>query len=750
MIRVLMVHCEFRPQASGVARHMQGLARALTDRGDIALTILVQRTSDDPVRGYEVDGGGFKTLIAQIRRCDVVHVHGARTVISTLALRLARLLGKPAVFTPHCYYQGGDWLRRTVKRLWDLGLERGSLHHADAVILLHSGWRQSLTELGFGPRRIEVIPNCIDVSAVRERLAANPPRRLSGRPALLSVGRIDRIKRLDDVIGALLEPGLEQAELHIVGQGDDLGRLQAQVTELGLGGRVHFLGWRDDDDTAAMVRGCDVMVLASEREGLPTVFLESLLAQTPMAVSDIDGNRVIADAVGWRHVFALGDRPALAACVRECAAASVSPAMAEKVERLFGWKNRGDEVAALYGDILRHRQAAALTTPPVLAPEFEALRLGVAQVLDPSRTDQALAQALERVAAWDDFVAGAARHRVSALILEALKTRPAHVIPPAHMQALQRHNRRNVMRGLGQITELARLMRAFQLQGIKVLVLKGVALSQRLYGDPFRRGVGDMDLLIGRADFFAAHALLVENGYVRQNNAARNPPSGGLVALMRDCAYVHDGGYVVELHLQLSETDDCPEWDFPLLWRDRAEIRVHSLDIPTLPDHVLAPYLLTHGARHCWDRLCWLADVAELFKDEALRIQALEDCARLGWKNEAAHADALIGLWLRRETTAPPRVPARMGWFIQAFFSDRRWLDRPRRGTFAWLGLEIRRRLWGARLSGDWRRNLAAAKRALRNPVDEARIPLPATLTFLYPLLRPVGWVLRNFIRRDH
>lgn len=633
------------------------------------------------------------------------------------------------------------------KRLWDWGVERSSLHHADAVILLHSGWRQSLTELGFRPRRTEVIPNCIDASAVRDRQVANPARRLSGQPAVLSVGRIDKVKRLDDVIGALLEPGLEEAELHIVGQGDDLVRLQAQVIGLGLGARVHFLGWRDDDETAAMVGGCDAMVLASEREGLPTVFLESLLARTPIAVSDIDGNRAIADAVGWHHVFTLGDRRALAACVLECAAASVLPAIADTVERLFSWQSRGDDVAALYDDILRQRQAASLTALPALAPEFEALRHCVALALDPSGNGHALGHALARVAAWDDFIGGAERHRVAPLVLAALKKMPADAIAPARLRALQRRNRRNALRGMAQIAELARLMRAFQDQGIKVLVLKGVALSQRLYADPFRRGVGDMDLLIGRADFFPAHALLVANGYVRQDSLATHPPLGDLVALMKDCAYVHDGGHVVELHLQLSERDDCPEWDFPVLWRDRAEIRVQNLVLPTLSDRVLVPYLLAHGARHCWDRLCWLADIAMLFKDEALRLQSLDDCARLGWKNEAAHADALIGLWLGEGATLA-QVSVPMRWFMQAFFSDRRWLERPRRGTAAWISLEFRRRLWGIRLSGDWRCNLAAVKRALRNPVDESLIPLPAPLTFLYPLLRPVGWVLRNFIYR--
>lgn len=743
MIRVLMIHCEFMPQSSGVARHMAGLARALTDRGDIALTILVQHLRNGPAMGYAVDGGGFKTLVAQMRRCDVVHVHGSRTVISTVALRLAWLLGKPVVFTPHCYYQGGDWLRRVGKRLWDWGLEGSSLRGADAVILLHSGWRQSLAELGFHPRRVEVIPNCIDASAGQNLLAANPARRLSGRPAVLSVGRIDKIKRLDDAIAALAEAGLEQAELHIVGQGDDLDRLRALAATMGLERRVHFLGWREDSETSAMIGGCDTMVLASEREGLPTVLLEALLTRTPMAVSDIDGNRAIADAVGWRHIFPLGDRRALAACLLACAATPVPQAVADAVERLFSWQSRSADVAALYGDVLRQKQ---LADGIALAPEFEALRQGVALALDCSRTGQGLVQALAVVRDWNAFVVGAERHRVVALMLEALKTVPEDAVPPAVLAALLRRNRRNILRGLVQIAELVRLLRAFKARSINMLVLKGVVLSQHLYGDPFRRGVGDMDLLVERGDFFAAHDLLIENGYVRQDSLSTRQPPERLVALMKDCAYVHANGQVVELHLQLGESGDCDAWDFPALWRERREIRLQGYTLPTLPDSVLAPYLLTHGAWHCWDRLCWLADLAVLFRDQDTRDQALAACARLGRQNEAAHADALIGLWLGQK--AGEAMTPSMRRFVRAFFSGRRWLERPRRGTGAWMGLELRQRVWAMR-SNDWRHNLAAISRAWRNPVDEAVIPLPASLSFLYPWLRPVGWVLRNFIRRD-
>jgi Glycosyltransferase len=357
MIRVLQVHCEFMPQSSGVARHMDGMAQALAGGGEVEPTVFAQRVGPVGERGYRVLAGSFAGLPAQVGACDVVHAHGARTAISAAALRLARLLGKPAVFTPHCYYRGGGWGRRLGKRVWDVCVERSSVGGADAVILLHPGWAGVLRGMNFRPRRIEVIPNCIDADAILARLAAAPALRLSGRPALLSVGRIDRVKRLDDAIRALTEPGLGRAELHIVGQGGDDARLKTLAASLGLAGRVHFLGWRDDRETAAMMRGCDAMVLASEQEGLPTVLLEALLARIPMVVSDIAGNRAVADAVGWRGIFPLGDTRALAACTLDSLSSPVGAPVADAVRDRFSWQGRVGEVAALYRDLTARKKA---------------------------------------------------------------------------------------------------------------------------------------------------------------------------------------------------------------------------------------------------------------------------------------------------------------------------------------------------------------------------------------------------------
>ncbi|OJX67179.1 MAG: hypothetical protein BGO92_01150 [Magnetospirillum sp. 64-120] len=351
-MRVLHVHCEFVPQNSGVARHMAGLCRALVRRGDVIPTILAPGPHGPGPHEYPVVEGGWGQLAARIRAADLVHAHGSRTMISAAALRLARRLGKPTVFTPHCYYQDGGRLHRLAKRLWDRGVERGTIAAADAVVLLHDQWRAALAEMGLAPRRVAVIPNCIDAEALRARLERVPARRLSGDPALLSIGRLAPVKRLGDVVAALARPELAQAHLHIVGRGSEAERLRTQADQLGVGGRVHLLGGLDDDEAAALMRGADAMVLASGREGLPTVMLESLAAGIPIAVSDIEGTRVVAEGVGWPHLFPVGDDAAMAVCLRNCLAQPVPPAVVQSVLRQFSWQGRADDMAALYHDLV--------------------------------------------------------------------------------------------------------------------------------------------------------------------------------------------------------------------------------------------------------------------------------------------------------------------------------------------------------------------------------------------------------------
>lgn len=64
-----------------------------------------------------------------------------------------------------------------------------------------------------------------------------------------------------------------------------------------------------------------------------------------------------------------------------------------------------------------------------------------------------------------------------------------------------------------QEEEVRELLRAFQQAGIEVILLKGVDLRQRVYGDPALRIMSDIDLMIAKDSLTKAKEILVELGY---------------------------------------------------------------------------------------------------------------------------------------------------------------------------------------------------------------------------------------------
>jgi len=61
--------------------------------------------------------------------------------------------------------------------------------------------------------------------------------------------------------------------------------------------------------------------------------------------------------------------------------------------------------------------------------------------------------------------------------------------------------------------ELIRLLQRFSSEEIAALVVKGPVLAVRAYGDPARRGYGDLDLLVRQRDIRRATELMMAAGY---------------------------------------------------------------------------------------------------------------------------------------------------------------------------------------------------------------------------------------------
>ncbi len=108
---------------------------------------------------------------------------------------------------------------------------------------------------------------------------------------LATIGALIPRKGQEFVIGALAQ--LPDARLLLVGKGGDETKLRALAENLGVAGRVHFLGSVDHDLLPIILSACDAMVLPSASEGLANAWVEALACGTPLVITDAGGAREV-------------------------------------------------------------------------------------------------------------------------------------------------------------------------------------------------------------------------------------------------------------------------------------------------------------------------------------------------------------------------------------------------------------------------------------------------------------------------
>jgi glycosyltransferase involved in cell wall biosynthesis len=266
------------------------------------------------------------------------------------AVWLGQRFGLPVVVTA----RGSD-----VTQFPDYAVPRALIRRAadaaDAVITVSDGLRRALAALGVADDNVTVLRNGVDVAEfhpcdpapVRARLG------ISG-PALLSVGALIARKGHDLTIAALTHlPGWQ---LLIAGEGPERAALGALAARLGVAARVRLLGEIPHAELPPLYCAADISVLSSSREGWANVLLESMACGTPVVASPIAGND---EVVRERSAGLIADArtpEAIAASVRDLAAAPPSRLGTVAYAARFGWEATSEGQLALFRRVLAQRK----------------------------------------------------------------------------------------------------------------------------------------------------------------------------------------------------------------------------------------------------------------------------------------------------------------------------------------------------------------------------------------------------------
>jgi glycosyltransferase involved in cell wall biosynthesis len=165
--------------------------------------------------------------------------------------------------------------------------------------------------------RLQVIPNAIAVNSLRVRKEGESGElaKVETTWTWLAVGRLERQKAFDVALRAvdILTRSGRSLNLLIAGEGGEEHNLRDLCDQLGLGGIVDLLGYRND--VHDLLSSADAFLLSSRWEGLPNVVMEAMAAGVPVVATDVGGVReLIVDGVSG-HIAPANDAAALAAAM---------------------------------------------------------------------------------------------------------------------------------------------------------------------------------------------------------------------------------------------------------------------------------------------------------------------------------------------------------------------------------------------------------------------------------------------------
>ena len=170
---------------------------------------------------------------------------------------------------------------RRPPQLWRYtGLLERRLGHVDAFIAKSEFSRRKHHEFGFA-RPMEVVPYFLPDPDAEERAAPAP--RPHERPYFLFVGRLERIKGLDDVIPLFRD--YPDADLLIIGDGDYGEALRARAAGLA---RVRFLGRLAPEALRAYYHHAEALIVPSVCfETFGIILIEAFRQATPVLARHI-------------------------------------------------------------------------------------------------------------------------------------------------------------------------------------------------------------------------------------------------------------------------------------------------------------------------------------------------------------------------------------------------------------------------------------------------------------------------------
>ncbi|HZQ22000.1 MAG TPA: nucleotidyltransferase family protein [Terriglobales bacterium] len=226
---------------------------------------------------------------------------------------------------------------------------------------------------------------------------------------------------------------------------------------------------------------------------------------------------------------------------------------------------------------------------------------------------------------WEALAQMAERHNVTPLVYHALASHKQYV-PVEVFARLQLNYVQNWHKNLRLSAELIRVMDCLSASGVCAVPYKGAVLAQELYGDLALRQFSDLDILVRPQDLPTAQAAVLEIGYTP---SLRMSEAEGRAHLRSGYERAFDGPLgrnLLELQWRTAPRFYAIEMNVEGLLQRCEYTEVSGSKVRTLHPADLFLVLCVHAAKHGWERLNWVCDIAMLMTRPGIDYSGV--CAR--------------------------------------------------------------------------------------------------------------------------
>ena len=258
----------------GIAQHVQGLSKFLTNQNHKVNIISSENTFTIPVKGLKNPSFMLSSFLKtrSIKGNDIVHAHNIPS-----ALAMKNVSGKKILTLHGIYSQQITNLHGKIYSSISKNYEDKALTWADVITAVSKETCDYYSKNGFD---VLHVPNAINLDDFPKKDIKKFEKQI------IFAGRLSKEKGIDVLldIAKRLSP---EYNLLILGTGPEEKKIRNISNSKA---NVHYLGYQSKQNTISLIRGSDLLIQPSIIEGISSTILEAMGCETCIIASNVGGN----------------------------------------------------------------------------------------------------------------------------------------------------------------------------------------------------------------------------------------------------------------------------------------------------------------------------------------------------------------------------------------------------------------------------------------------------------------------------